>query len=71
MTNRNQFLFIAKLADRSSQAANKLVSLGFKEVYNLDGGIMKWNGKKTANAIAIPTGMTVSDFEKLTIQTKK
>jgi thioredoxin len=39
-----------KVGGRSSQAANKLSELGFKEIYNLDGGIMKWNsdgyGKK-------------------------
>jgi len=31
---------------RSSAAAKKMRSLGFKEVYNLDGGIVKW---KNAN----------------------
>jgi thioredoxin-like negative regulator of GroEL len=28
---------------RSAQAAAKLTELGFNEVYNLEGGIMKWN----------------------------
>lgn len=28
---------------RSAQAANKLSEMGFKEIYNLDGGITKWN----------------------------
>ena len=32
-----------KVGGRSSQAADKLAELGFKEIYNLDGGIMKWN----------------------------
>jgi thioredoxin len=32
-----------KVGGRSSQAASKLAELGFKEIYNLDGGIMKWN----------------------------
>lgn len=32
-----------KVGGRSSQAATKLIELGFSEVYNLDGGIMKWN----------------------------
>ena len=40
-----------KVGGRSAQAANKLAELGFKEVYNLDGGIMKWN----ANGNAKPT----------------
>lgn len=32
-----------KVGGRSAQAASKLAELGFKEIYNLDGGIMKWN----------------------------
>jgi rhodanese-related sulfurtransferase len=43
-----------KVGGRSSQAASKLVELGFKEVYNLEGGIMKWNAsnnKKTSEKI--------------------
>jgi len=32
-----------KVGGRSIQAAEKLASMGFKEIYNLDGGIMKWN----------------------------
>jgi thioredoxin len=37
-----------KVGGRSSQAATKLAELGFKEVYNLDGGIMKWNAAGNA-----------------------
>jgi rhodanese-related sulfurtransferase len=43
-----------KVGGRSAQAASKLVELGFKEVYNLEGGIMKWNAsnnKKTSEKI--------------------
>lgn len=29
---------------RSSNAASKMESMGFKEVYNMDGGIMSWSG---------------------------
>lgn len=32
-----------KAGGRSAQAADKLAELGFKEIYNLEGGIMKWN----------------------------
>ena len=60
-----------KVGGRSSQAANKLASLGFKEIYNLDGGIMKWDGKKTSNDAATPKGMSVADFEKLINSDKK
>jgi len=37
-----------KAGGRSIQAATKLSELGFKEVYNLDGGIMKWNADGNA-----------------------
>ncbi len=39
-----------KVGGRSAQAANKLADLGFKEIYNLDGGIMKWKAQGNANA---------------------
>ncbi|WP_284652437.1 rhodanese-like domain-containing protein [Flavobacterium terrisoli] len=32
-----------KIGGRGAKAANKLAELGFTEIYNLDGGIMKWN----------------------------
>ena len=39
-----------KLGGRSAQAADKLAELGFKEIYNLDGGIMKWKAEGNANS---------------------
>lgn len=60
-----------KVGGRSGQAANKLAELGFKEIYNLEGGIMKWQGKKTSNASVTPKGLSVSEFEKLTNSDKK
>ncbi len=46
---------------RSGAAANKLNALGFKEVYNLDGGIVRWRAEiKTA---AKPSGgMNMTDY---------
>lgn len=32
-----------KVGGRSAKAADKLAELGFKEIYNLDGGVMKWD----------------------------
>jgi thioredoxin len=32
-----------KVGGRSAKAAAKLAEMGFKTIYNLDGGIMKWN----------------------------
>lgn len=60
-----------KVGGRSGQAANKLAELGFKEIYNLEGGIMKWQGKKTSYASVTPKGLSVSEFEKLTNSDKK
>ncbi|MBY0485874.1 MAG: thioredoxin fold domain-containing protein, partial [Flavobacteriaceae bacterium] len=60
-----------KVGGRSSQAADKLSELGFKEIYNLDGGIMKWKGKKTTNSDVTTTGLSVSEFDKLIKSDKK
>lgn len=60
-----------KVGGRSSQAADKLSELGFKEIYNLDGGIMKWKGKKTTNTAIIPKGLSNAEFEKLINSDKK
>ena len=55
-----------KVGGRSAQAAYKLSQLGFKEIYDLDGGIMKWNaaGMQKATSTAY-VGMTANDYEKL------
>ncbi|QBZ98161.1 rhodanese-like domain-containing protein [Flavobacterium sangjuense] len=46
-----------KVGGRSSQAADKLAELGFKEIYNLDGGFMKW--KALGNANSEPSGRII------------
>ncbi len=60
-----------KVGGRSGQAATKLAELGFKEVYNLDGGIMKWN----ASGLATPTdkiiGMCSQEYDELLKSDKK
>ncbi|MDP1801274.1 MAG: thioredoxin domain-containing protein [Bacteroidota bacterium] len=54
---------------RSSSAAELMASNGFKEIYNMQGGIIKWNAANkplvagTANNIS--TGLLVADFNKL------
>jgi thioredoxin 1 len=53
---------------RSTQAVNKLKSLGFNEIYELDGGIMKWraaNLKETSQQIAVSFGMTKKQYDDL------
>lgn len=37
-----------KVGGRSAKAADKLAEMGFKEIYNLEGGIMKWNASGNA-----------------------
>jgi thioredoxin len=60
-----------KVGGRSAQAANKLSEMGFKEIFNLDGGIMKWN----ANGMAKPSdkiiGMCSQEFAELLKSDKK
>ena len=61
-----------KVGGRSAQAADKLAELGFKEIYNLNGGIMKWN----ASGMAKPSsdklvGMSPDDYQKLINSDKK
>jgi len=58
---------------RSSSAANKMRSDGFKEVYELSGGIMKWraaNLPETTDNTVASIGMTKQQFEILLISDK-
>jgi thioredoxin len=53
---------------RSSAAAAKMRTEGFKEVWELDGGIMKWRSAKfpeTAGNATITTGMSKQEFDAL------
>jgi thioredoxin 1 len=54
---------------RSSSAASKMRSNGFKEVYELDGGIMKWRGanlpETTETTVNKPVGMNKQQFEAM------
>ena len=53
---------------RSSSAANKMRSYGFKEVYELKGGIMKWRGAnlpETTENGTKSSGMTKEQFADL------
>lgn len=54
-----------KIGGRSAKAADKLAEMGFTEVYNLDGGILKWNaanmGKKSDKII----GMCDQEYNEL------
>jgi len=61
---------------RSGNAMMKLKEMGFKEVYNMEGGIMKWRAanmpEATADAATSTTsGMTVAQFEQALKTDKK
>ena len=61
-------LVYCKAGSRSAAAADKLQEMGFKTIYNLDGGIMKWEneGKPLAGASSAGwTGMTMDAFTQL------
>jgi thioredoxin len=53
---------------RSSSAASKMRSEGFKTVYELDGGIMKWRGAnlpETTGNTVMSNGMSREEFDAL------
>ncbi|MBC7440482.1 MAG: thioredoxin fold domain-containing protein [Flavobacterium sp.] len=54
-----------KVGGRSAQAADKLAELGFKEIYNLQGGIMKWNAAGNAKPSDKIIGMCDQEFGEL------
>ena len=53
---------------RSSSAVKQMYSLGFKQVYELNGGIMKWRGAnlpETTEMAASSMGMNKQQFDQL------
>ena len=56
--NKSKPIFVyCKVGGRSAKAANQLAEMGFTKIYNLEGGIMKWNaanmGKKSDKIVGI------------------
>lgn len=68
--NKEASVFVYCLSGgRSAAAAAQLRSAGFKNVIELNGGIMKWRGAnlpETTEATIQNTGMSVADFQQLT-----
>lgn len=54
---------------RSSSAMSTMLSIGFKEVYNLAGGMMKWRmanlPETTAATVSVSKGMTMAQYQAL------
>lgn len=77
VTKANQYdkskpVFVyCKLGGRSSQAANKLAQMGFIEIYNLDGGIMKWNASGNSKPTEKIIGMCDQEFNELLNSNKR
>lgn len=70
--DRSQPVFVyCKSGNRSQKAANKLAELGFTKIYDLQGGILKWEalglGKKNKKQI----GITPDAFNKILETDKK
>lgn len=60
-----------KVGGRSAQAANKLAEMGFKEIYNLEGGIMKWNASGLSKPSDKIIGMCDQEYNELIHSDKK
>lgn len=60
-----------KSGARSQKAAEKLEELGFTTIYQLGGGIMKWDAAGLSKPADKITGMSVQDYNKLLISDKK
>lgn len=56
---------------RSHAAADKMRRWGFKQVYELEGGLLKWRAAGLPEESASATGMTMLDFEQLINTDKK
>jgi thioredoxin len=56
---------------RSSSAVAKMQDLGFTELYNMEGGMMKWNALGLSGNKIEKDGMTQADFQKLLQSDKK
>ena len=70
--NKEEPVFVYCLSGgRSHSAAEKMRSVGFKQVYELDGGIMKWRAANLPEENANSTGMTAAEFEQLLNTDKK
>jgi thioredoxin len=60
-----------KSGGRSLKAANKLAELGFTSIYNLDGGILKWEAAGLSKPDTKIIGITQQEFDKLLLSDKK
>lgn len=60
-----------KSGGRSQNAVSKLEELGFTTIYQLQGGILKWDAAGLSNQTDKIIGLSVSEYNKLLISDKK
>lgn len=60
-----------KIGGRSAKAALKLEELGFSTIYDLQGGIMKWNAAGFSKPSTTLVGMSVPEYNELLNTDKK
>jgi thioredoxin len=56
---------------RSHSAAEKMRAMGFTNVYELNGGIMKWRAANLPEENSNTAGMTITEFDQLITSDKK
>lgn len=60
-----------KSGGRSAKATSKLTEMGFKEIYELDGGILQWNAAGFAKQTNDTNGLTQEAYNALLVSDKK
>ena len=70
--NKSKPVFVyCKSGGRSQKAAAKLAELGFTNIYELEGGILKWNAAGFAKPINKTIGITNQEYTELLNSDKK
>ncbi|RKS13454.1 thioredoxin domain-containing protein [Flavobacterium sp. 120] len=70
--DKSQPVFVyCKSGGRSQKAAEKLNELGFKTIYQLDGGMLKWDAAGLSKPSAKIIGLSVQEYNKLLNSDKK
>lgn len=70
--DKSQPVFVyCKSGGRSQKAAEKLNELGFKTIYQLDGGMLKWDAAGLSKPSAKIIGLSVPEYNKLLNSDKK
>ena len=70
--NKVKPIFVyCKAGSRSAKAAEQLAEMGFKNIYNLDGGIMKWNASQKSIPSEKIIGICTQEYTELLKQNSK